>query len=34
MSDLLNVASVLVMLWIAMVLGTKIYESMKEGKRK
>ena len=34
MSDLLNAASLLVMLWGFMLLGTEIYQSMKEGKRR
>lgn len=34
MSDLLNVATVLVMLYAAMLLGTEIYQNMKEGKRR
>lgn len=34
MSDLLNIATVLVMLWAAMLLGAEIYQSMKEGKRR
>lgn len=34
MSELLNVSAVLVMLWGFMLLGTEIYQNMKEGKRR